>query len=70
MLKNATIFENSNLVDDFKQIAKKVGRPPKTDKKIAISIRLSPKVINHFKKQGANWRSRINDALEQVAKDV
>lgn len=33
MFKQASTFENSPLAHEFKQIVKKVGRPPKPDKK-------------------------------------
>ncbi len=41
--------------------------PQKASTKVAISIRLSPEVIEHFKAGGPGWQSRIDDALKQVA---
>jgi uncharacterized protein (DUF4415 family) len=32
-------------------------------KKKAVSIRLSPHILAYFKTKGANWQTRINDAL-------
>jgi uncharacterized protein (DUF4415 family) len=36
--------------------------------KVAVSIRLSPEVISHFKANGPGWQSRIDDALRKIAK--
>jgi uncharacterized protein (DUF4415 family) len=40
----------------------------KTPTKVAVSIRLSPDVIAHFKSKGPGWQSRIDDALRKIAK--
>ncbi|HEY0330786.1 MAG TPA: BrnA antitoxin family protein [Rhodopseudomonas sp.] len=40
----------------------------KAPTKVAVSIRLSPEVIAHFKAQGAGWQSRIDEALRKIAK--
>ena len=42
--------------------------PQKAPTKVAVSIRLSPDVIAHFKAKGPGWQSRIDDALRKVAK--
>lgn len=36
--------------------------------KVAVSIRLSPDVVAHFKSKGPGWQSRIDDVLRKVAK--
>jgi uncharacterized protein (DUF4415 family) len=33
-------------------------------KKLATSIRLSPRVLSYFKSKGAGWQTRIDRALE------
>jgi uncharacterized protein (DUF4415 family) len=43
--------------------------PQRGATKIAISIRLSPEVIAHFKAGGPGWQSRIDDALKQLVAD-
>lgn len=45
----------------------KVGRPrlAESEKKQAVSIRLSPEVMNFFKANGKGWQSRIDDALKE-----
>ena len=41
--------------------------PQKAPTKVAVSIRLSPEVIAHFKAGGPGWQSRIDDALRKAA---
>ena len=38
----------------------------KAKKKIPVSIRLSPDVVEHFKSTGPGWQSRIDEALKKV----
>ena len=40
----------------------------KAPTKVAVSIRLSPEVISHFKAKGPGWQSRIDDALRKIIK--
>lgn len=40
--------------------------PQKTPKKVAISIRLSPEVVEHFKEGGPGWQKRIDEALKKL----
>ena len=44
------------------------GRPRKAAPKNAVSLRLDPDVIAHFRSSGRGWQSRINTALRKVAK--
>ena len=39
----------------------------KAPKKVPISIRLSPDVLEHFQAEGPGWQSRIDAALRKVA---
>lgn len=41
--------------------------PQKDPKKVPVSIRLSPEVVEHFKSEGPGWQSRIDAALKKVA---
>jgi len=41
--------------------------PQKEPTKVAVSIRLDARVVEHFKSAGPGWQSRINDALKKVA---
>ena len=47
---------------------KKTRGLQKTPTKVAVSIRLSPDVISHFKSKGPGWQSRIDDALRKIVK--
>jgi hypothetical protein len=44
------------------------GRPKSASPKNAVSLRLDPDVIAHFRRGGAGWQSRINAALRKAAK--
>jgi uncharacterized protein (DUF4415 family) len=52
---------------ELERILRKRG-PQKTPTKIAVSIRLSPEVVEYFKAKGPGWQSRIDDALRKIAK--
>ena len=43
------------------------GRPKAEKTKGSTTIRLSPEVIEYFKKSGPGWQSRIDEALRKVA---
>ncbi|MDB5655256.1 MAG: hypothetical protein JWQ94_2869 [Tardiphaga sp.] len=67
----ATRIEPSIKVTELKpEILAGIARrgPQKTPTKVAVSIRLSPDVVAHFKAKGPGWQSRIDDALRKVAK--
>jgi uncharacterized protein (DUF4415 family) len=40
--------------------------PQTAPKKVPVSIRLSPEVVEHFKKTGPGWQTRIDEALKKV----
>ena len=40
--------------------------PQKTQKKIPLSLRLSPEVIRHFRAKGRGWQTRIDQALKKL----
>ena len=42
--------------------------PQKAPTKIAVSLRLSPDVVKHFKDTGPGWQTRIDEALRKIAK--
>jgi uncharacterized protein (DUF4415 family) len=44
------------------------GRPKSTAPKQAISLRLDPDVLAHFRRSGRGWQSRINAVLRKAAK--
>ena len=41
------------------------GRPPKSDKKRQLTLRLSPEVIEYFKSSGPGWQTRMDEALKE-----
>jgi uncharacterized protein (DUF4415 family) len=40
----------------------------KAPKKIPVSLRLSPEVVEHFKASGPGWQSRIDETLRKAAR--
>ena len=44
------------------------GRPKADVTKAAVSLRLDPDVIAHYRASGRGWQSRINDTLRKAAK--
>ena len=53
------------------EIAKAVarrGRPPKKARKQTTTLRLDPDLIEHFRKDGPGWQTRINDTLRRAVK--
>ena len=44
------------------------GRPPKPDRKQTTTLRLDVDVIEHFRKDGPGWQTRINDTLRRAVK--
>lgn len=45
----------------------RAGRKPADVKKVAVSLRVDPEVIEWFKAAGPKWQSRMNDALRKSA---
>jgi uncharacterized protein (DUF4415 family) len=39
----------------------------KEPKKVPVSIRLSPEVVDYFKSEGPGWQGRIDAALKKAA---
>ena len=40
------------------------GRPPSPNKKLLVSIRYSPEVLEYFKSTGEGWQSRMDGVLK------
>jgi uncharacterized protein (DUF4415 family) len=57
------------LPDALRKTLQRRGRPPKAAPKVAVSIRLSPDVLAHFKAKGKGWQTRLDAALRQWVKD-
>ena len=41
------------------------GRPPKETTKQQVTLRLSPEVLEYFRKQGRGWQTRIDEVLNR-----
>lgn len=50
---------------DLAAYSRKRAKKGETIKK-AVSIRLSPEIIDYFKSKGPNWQTRVNDVLDAV----
>jgi len=58
--RRAEIWEGNKLI--------RPGRPRKAAPKEAVSLRLDPEVLKHFRATGPGWQSRINAALRKAAR--
>ena len=41
------------------------GRPKSESKKLLVSIRYSPEVVEYFKSTGEGWQTRMDEALKE-----
>jgi uncharacterized protein (DUF4415 family) len=62
---NREWFERAEIWEGNKLI--RPVRPRKAVPKQAVSLRLDPDVLKHFRASGSGWRSRINAALRKAA---
>ncbi len=46
----------------------KPGRPKSASPKKSVHLRLSPDVLEHFRKSGPGWQTRIDETLRKAAK--
>ena len=42
-----------------------LGRPKSLNKKLLVSLRYSPEVLDYFKSTGAGWQSRMDGVLKE-----
>ena len=54
--READRYQNNKLVSR--------GRPKAAERKVAISIRLDPDVVDTLRAGGPGWQSRVNDILK------
>lgn len=59
-------FRSADLYEGDKLVRR--GRPPSSNRKRAVSLRLDPDVVAHFRQSGRGWQSRINALLRKAAK--
>jgi uncharacterized protein (DUF4415 family) len=41
------------------------GRPKSDTRKVLLSVRYSPEVVEYFRATGAGWQTRMDDALKE-----
>jgi uncharacterized protein (DUF4415 family) len=59
-------FDSADYYEGQKLVRR--GRPKSDSPKEAVSLRLDPDVVAHYRATGPGWQSRINEALRQAAK--
>ena len=59
-------FPKGATLDEAVAALRKARGLQKAPKKVAISIRLEPQIVAHFKKGGAGWQGRMEKALLKV----
>ena len=70
-LTKADFAKAKPFAEVFPDLAASIRRgrgPNKAPTKKLVSLRLSPEVIQHFKKGGPGWQSRIDETLRKVVK--
>ena len=65
-LDNA-FFERADLYKGEKLI--RAGRPKSPRRKVLLSVRYSPEVVEYFRATGAGWQTRMDDALKEWLKE-
>jgi uncharacterized protein (DUF4415 family) len=61
-----TFFAQADLIRHGKVVRRGKRGLQKAPKKMLVSIRLSPDVIDHFKSGGPGWQTRIDSMLRQA----
>ena len=64
---NDAFFERANLYKGEKLI--RAGRPKSPRRKVLLSVRYSPEVVEYFRATGAGWQTRMDDALKEWLKE-
>ncbi len=59
-------FESADYYEGDKLVRR--GRPKSEAPKEAVSLRLDPDVVAHYRATGPGWQSRVNEALRKAAK--
>lgn len=59
-------FDTADFYSDGKLVRR--GRPRSDAPKEAVSLRLDPDVLAHYRATGPRWQSRINEDLRKAAK--
>jgi uncharacterized protein (DUF4415 family) len=68
----ARIRKGDRVIREASATMARRGRPPKAagEKKEAVSIRLSPEVLAHFRAGGEGWQTRIDETLKDFVRST
>ncbi|KQT07848.1 hypothetical protein ASG40_13155 [Methylobacterium sp. Leaf399] len=54
----------------FAALVNRGGRPKASLRKVPVTIRLDPHVVDAFKATGPGWQTRMNDVLARAVSDL
>lgn len=60
-------FEKAHVYKGGVLVRRGKGRPPLENPKISQTLRLDADILAAFKKTGAGWQTRMNEALRKAA---
>jgi uncharacterized protein (DUF4415 family) len=60
-------FEMADFYSGGKLVRRGKGRPPLENPKVSQTLRLDADILEAFKKTGAGWQTRMNEALRKAA---
>jgi uncharacterized protein (DUF4415 family) len=54
---------------EMRAIVRSRGRPamPKEERKVSLTLRLPPDVVQHFRSSGAGWQTQMGEVLQSAA---
>lgn len=61
-----TFARSKSFAETFPDLEKRRRGPQKAPKKVQVTIRLDPRVVEHFRAGGPGWQVRMGDALKEV----
>ncbi len=58
-------FKKADLYEGDKLVRRGRGRPKSATRKVLLSVRYSPEVVEYFKATGEGWQTRMDAALKE-----
>jgi uncharacterized protein (DUF4415 family) len=58
-------FEQADEYRGDKLVRRGRGRPPSAARKVLLSVRYSPEVVEYFRATGEGWQARMDEALRE-----
>ena len=58
-------FEQADEYRGEKLVRRGRGRPPSAARKVLLSVRYSPEVVEYFRATGEGWQARMDEALRE-----